>query len=76
MKKCRECGQSTLAVTNSEIDSAVLNSGVRSIWHVPDAGEATLIRGRAYYSARIHGVRIRTGYSDTRLWLEQVDEAD
>ena len=64
MKKCENCGHATLPVTNQEIDSVICGSrGESAWWWVPDSRDAQLVRGRLYYSARIHGAEITTSYS-------------
>ena len=67
---CRCCGQgpAILPVSNPEIDSLMCGSpGDSAWWWIPDARKAALVRGRAYYSARIHGAEIATSYKDGYL---------
>lgn len=72
MTKCGECGQWNLPVTNSQIDSAILSTARPASWYLPDRDTAALVRGRVYYSARIHGVDISTHYKDG--WLTVKDK--
>lgn len=69
MQKCENCGHTILSVTNQQIDALLLAAhGDSAWWHVPDAEEVALIRGRILYSARIHHVGVATSYKDG--WLK------
>ena len=67
---CKCCGQgpAVLPISNPQIDSLICGSpGSSAWWWIPSKEDALLVRGRAYYSARIHGVEIATSYSDGYL---------
>lgn len=68
MQKCENCGHTMLPVTNEQIDSVICGArGESAWWWVPDSKDAELVRGRIYYSARIHGAEITTSYKDGYL---------
>jgi len=63
---CLRCDR--LPVTNAQIDSLVCsNEGTTAAWDITDADTARLVRGRFYYSARIHGREITTSYRQGQL---------
>lgn len=68
MQKCENCGHTILPVTNEQIDSLMCGFyGESARWWIPDSKDASLVRGRVYYSARIHGTEIVTTYKDGYL---------
>jgi hypothetical protein len=65
------CKCQQLPVSNAEIDSVICSSdGTSASWDITDADTARLVRGRIYYSARIHGREITTSYRDSILRVE------
>lgn len=68
MARCENCGTRVLPITNEQIDSVICGArGESAWWWVPDSSDAQLVRGRVYYSARIHGAEITTSYKDGYL---------
>jgi len=68
MQKCENCGHTMLPVTNEQIDTLMQgNYGESAWWWIPDSKDAELVRGRVYYSARIHNTEIITSYKDGYL---------
>lgn len=58
---------SDLPVSNKEIDALMVQEGnSKACWEIPP-DEVARVRGRVYYSARIHGVEVKTSYAYGRL---------
>lgn len=72
MQKCENCGHTMLPVTNEQIDSLMRSHGDSAWWWIPDSKDASLVRGRIYYSARIHGTEITTSYKDGYLKVKVI----
>ena len=73
MAKCENCGSRVLPVTNDQIDSLMASHyGESAWWWLPDETDAKIVRGRVYYSARIHNTNITTSYRDGYLKVKVV----
>jgi hypothetical protein len=69
--KVNKCKCDRLPVTNAQIDSVVCSQdGTTASWEITDTDTARLVRGRFYYSARIHHREISTSYRDSILKVE------
>ena len=67
------CKCQQLPVSNAEIDSVIWSSvGTTVFWKIEDADTTRLVRGRIYYSARIHGREITTSYRRGILQLQVI----
>jgi len=67
------CNCERLPVTNSEIDSVVCSQdGTTAFWKIENPATARLVRGRIYYSARIHGREVTTRYKGDTLQVSVI----